>query len=896
MNIFKHSLHARRKKVMMSGLCFLILAQIMVLSPAINPLQKAQADIDEAMPSNIPADVVSDWKDQGGTAEQIKASLPAEYQSKCDGSFNSACHWRRVARMKPYAAEIENILFCRHHNFGGILVGYHDNADRANSDMCWSAQGALCHINFKNYYSTFTEILKKTNAVVRDPCVSFDGKKVLIAISGSSTGTGYKIYEMDISNIANPGTPKQITTDPGISGVTVADFEPCYLPNGDIMFNSTRNFGFVDCATNPTTNMFLMNGEGKYIHQVGFDQVHTFYPVIMEDGSVLYSRWEYNDRDITNTFGLFTCYPDGAHQNEWYGNQNGWPFSLIHGRPVPGTNNRKAMAVGGGHHGPYCGDLVLIDRMQGTNGPQSLTMMCPKAEAKPRARKSDISMGNADFRFAYPYPLDEDNLLVSWRKAEMASGGSGGMGSRFDGKFNLYFMNISGGRELLATASQSLQQVVSCNARKVPPKVMTQADYNQSDAEFTLQDVYEGEGLKTKDGKLLPKGTAKSIRVVRLHYRIFGATQGNAMGSAPSGLFAPAIFGAVSQYGASWECKEVLGEAPIFPDGSASFKVPARVPVFFQVIDSMGYAVAHMRSWTTLMPGEKFACVGCHENKITSPPPSGTGQAGTPKPLETPLGIENKPFDYTTMVQPIFDKNCVSCHKSGHSSGYDLSSTKATAAGRSVPTSYNSLLKGIGSKSSNSAVNICYMFQQPPQQPAKSFGACQSGIMTKALYGTNTSMNKISKKDKDIIACWIDLACPAVGTYDAGLSNASTVQRQMQLRQKLWDIDKQNCKALAAISKVKPDDHGSVNATRFTEQLRIGYAPAKRALVLKDISLGNLKVLDLKGRVLYRIKLSHLNTGGDVVVSLPARLGMGLYVAQFEGVKGIQQAKISITE
>jgi hypothetical protein len=914
MSTFKHSLHVKSNNVVKSGLCFISLTLIMVISPAINPFQKvqaAQALIDANFSAAaIPQEVIDDWMDQdkvSGTAyasatTSIVGKLPAKYATMYDAAKASvtgdknlyllACHYRRVSKMQPFESDLQNIIFAKHHNFGGILVGYHDNSDAGNSDMCWSAQSALCVLNLKNYYSTFTEILTKTDAVVRDPCISFDGKKVLFAMSGKSKGTGYKIYEMEIAT----KTLKQLTSDPGNGLPTVADFEPCYLPNGDIMFTSTRNFGLVDCATNPTTNMFLMNGAGKYMHQIGFDQVNTFYPVLLEDGSVLYTRWEYNDRDITNTMGLFYMYPDGAHQTEWFGNQNGWPYSILHGRGIPGTSNAKVIAVGGGHHGPYCGELLIIDRSLGTNGAQSISMIAPKRATKPNVNKSDISMGNADFRWQYPFPLDETNFLVSWRKSEMKSGGSGGMGSTFDGIFRLYFMNVDGNRELLAWADQSVGQPVSMKPReKIPPKVAVQANYNDSIGEFTMQDVSQGDGLKG-----IAKGVAKRLRVVKLHYRVAGGAVGTTVGNGPAGSFAPAIFCPISQYGASWEAKEVLGEAPIYPDGSASFQVPARVPVYFQVLDSMGYCIASMRSWSTLMPGEKFACVGCHENKITSPSPTGSGQAGIPKPLEKPLGIENKPFDYKQMVQPIFDKNCASCHKAGHTSGFDLTGDlSVSSASKKWTKSYSSLLSGIGSKSSNGAVNICYMFSQPPQQKPYSFGSSQSGIMTKALNGANASMNKLlTQTEKNIIACWIDLCSPHAGKYNSYMSasDSTGIENKFNNRKKWAAIEAQNLKELALLTAVMPNDHGTIKGARFTEQLRIGYASAKRALVLRDISQGNLKVLDLQGRVLYRMKLSHPHPDGDVIISLPARLSIGLYLAQFEGVKGIRQAKISITE
>jgi hypothetical protein len=338
-----------------TGVLFAAITLSILMSPEINPRQNVQAAIDEAMPDTIPAEVIADWKDQdnigdtnyASATEAIVGKLPAKYADKFNAGkaglsieklYLLACHLRRVSKMQRHETDLENIMFARHHNFGGIDIGYHDNSDPQNSDSEWESKGALCVLTMKNYYSKFTELLTKTDAVVRDPCISFNGKKVLFAISGKGKGTGYKIYEMEIED---PKTLQQLTFDPDGIGV-VSDFEPCYLPNGDILFSSTRNFGMNDHGFNPTTNMFLMSGQGNYMRQVGFDQANTFYPVLLDDGTVLYTRWEYNDRDITNSMGLFTMFPDGSHQTEYFGNQTSWPFTQIHARPVPGSDGSKS--------------------------------------------------------------------------------------------------------------------------------------------------------------------------------------------------------------------------------------------------------------------------------------------------------------------------------------------------------------------------------------------------------------------------------------------------------------------------------------------------------------------------------------------------------------------------
>jgi Tol biopolymer transport system component len=152
--------------------------------------------------------------------------------------------------------------------------------------MINSSKSALCLLKFENYYSQFKENTTKTDAAIKDPCISLDGKKVVYAVSGKSKNSGWRLYEMEIDK---PGSEKQLTFNP--SGLTVADFEPCYLPNGDIMFSSTRCYGVIDCGWQQTTNMFVMDGNGKYMRRLGYDQVHTCYPVLCGDGSVVYTRW-----------------------------------------------------------------------------------------------------------------------------------------------------------------------------------------------------------------------------------------------------------------------------------------------------------------------------------------------------------------------------------------------------------------------------------------------------------------------------------------------------------------------------------------------------------------------------------------------------------------------------
>ncbi len=759
------------------------------------------AAIDETMPAHIPREILADWQDQGGTAEEIKASLPEEYAARCGGSFESACHWRRVYRMSQFP-QMETIMFARHHNIGSIAVGFWVNVGSPDiTDAHFEAKGALCLLKFDNFYSQYEEILARRDAHVKDPCISLDGKKVVFAMSGNRKGTGYRLFEMEI---ADPGSLRQLTHNP--PGLTVADFEPCYLPNGDIMFSSTRCFGTIDCGWQATSNMFVMDGEGNYIRRVGFDQVHTFYPVLRGDGTVLYTRWEYNDRDISNIMGLFSMYPDGCHQTEVFGNQTTWPQTLIHARPVPGSPS-KFFAVASGHHGAYSGEVCIVNNALDTNGPRHVTMISPPRKTETLDKRDFLAMGGVYRNSEYPYPLSDEWYLVSYRDV-----GQERFGNVSPKAYKIYLKHVDGtSRELLAWGGGSLHHPVVVAPWKDiwggdAPRAVEMADFNDNMGTFTIQDVYVGHGMKGIDKA---SGVAKTLRVVALQYRVSGACDqgfaGMVMGPRPLDvIFSAPNINPPALWGGSWDVKEVLGEAKIHEDGSASFRVPARTPVYFQVLDSNGFSIAGMRSWATLMPGETFSCIGCHESKNEAWSPTQIALAGEAQPLDTPLGIENQGFDYPKFVQPILDKHCVACHQTDHSSGFDLTGDLVynRRARKSFARSYTSLMQGIGSSPSNRAISIASIFSQPPQLPPYSYGSTQSGMIRVLTGDKDADHQDVNLTDRElrILACWIDLEVPHSGRYDSYMpySDAQRYRRLEAHAQRWYDIEAQNVKELAA--------------------------------------------------------------------------------------------------
>ena len=296
-----------------------------------------------------------------------------------------------------------------------------------------------------------------------------------------------------------------------------------------------------------------MNKEGKYLRRIGFDQLHTCYPTMMSNGTVLYSRWEYNDRNIATCFGLFQMNIDGTHQTEYFGNQTSWPATIPQGREIPNSQG-KILAITGGHMGPYAGDLIIINPSTARNGSEAVDLIAPK---RPNPKQSDIDflhgVPDSNKLFQNPYPLTEDWFLISYR-------------TTISSKFKIYLMNIDGDRELLAWDEQSVSQQQPLYSQPPPPITAYHVDYSTSTGNVFMMNAYIGTGT----GKAVDSGSIKKIRAIALEYHTdpsFGSAGSKGYTMTP-----------VGRWKASWMAKRILGEMKVESDGSAAFVLLALSP------------------------------------------------------------------------------------------------------------------------------------------------------------------------------------------------------------------------------------------------------------------------------------------------------------------------------
>jgi len=679
--------------------------------------------------------------------------------------------------LAPFQRRIRRIVFTKHFDMGGSHYAYTDavsNEDTLNpsgrvKEFNFQGGSSLCLLEIgEDCTVKQTLLLHDEDGVFRDPDVAYDGKRVLFAWKKSARGDDYHLYEMDM------GTRKvrQLTF-----GLGIADYEGIYLPSGEIMFSSTRCFQNVDCWHVSVCNMYLMNGDGKYLRRIGFDQVHTNYPQVHPaSGLVTYTRWEYNDRGQIYPQPLFQMYPNGARQMEFYGNNSYFPTSILHARGIPGTG--KVLAVLSGHHTHQRGKLAIIDPARGQQETSGVTLVAPV-----RTLEGIIKIdryGQEGDQWQYPYPLDESNYLVTFRPA----------GAR---RFGIYFMTKDGRRVLLASdPAVSCNQPIPLVPRRPPPQPTCLTDWRCRTGTFTIQDIYRGPGLKG-----IARGTVKKVRVVALDF----------MATDVGRKHGPSTISDL----AAWDVKIVLGEAPVYADGSAAFEVPARTPLYFQAIDANGHVVQTMRSWSTLMPGEVSSCIGCHESKtdaVATRTVTKALQAGV-KPLDPFYDVSGKGFSFPKMIQPIFDAKCVSCHKGGRTDPPDLRADPVwdPAARKFWNRAYHELIskdrpRGPANDTSqrlgviaekSKYLNWIGRWSVPTMVPPYSHGSSRSPLIAMLRKGHEKVV--MTREEIDKIACWIDLALPHSGDWTEGM-NPEDKATYMKVYQKRLDWKKQEARSI----------------------------------------------------------------------------------------------------
>jgi hypothetical protein len=467
------------------------------------------------------------------------------------------------------------------------------------------------------------------------PDLSYDGRKVLFCFKPHNEKS-FHLYEIGLDGSGLV----QLTDGP------YDDLDPIYLPDDQhVVFSTTRGNTYVRCM--PPTNAFVLarcERDGSDVYLISANNEPDYLPSVMNDGRVIYTRWEYTDKPLWRAQKLWTVNPDGTQVSTFWGNQSVWPDLLKDARAIPGS--RRVMFTGSAHHDWFSGSVGIIDPDDGFNFPDGLTKITADTPWPESGNGPVDPIESAEYHpsgvyrgYYSPYPLSERDFLVSAER---------------NGKFVLYLMDTAGNRELIYEGADNVFHAMPIRARPKPPLIADRVAWPSESQRLEPQGgvIFSGDVYRGVPPEM--RGKARSLRILNIDPKTYTYWY-----KRPYISTGPVVSEVQSD-----GVKRILGTVPIEADGSVAFRAPAGVALHFQLLDENGRALQTMRSFVGLMPGERRGCLGCHESHSRAPAHDALGVAGAAEPrtiAPPPWGGETVSF--ARFVQPVLDRYCVRCHQ-----------------------------------------------------------------------------------------------------------------------------------------------------------------------------------------------------------------------------------------
>jgi hypothetical protein len=558
------------------------------------------------------------------------------------------------------------------------------------------------------------------------------------------------------------------------------DYHPAFLPNGRIVFVSDRRNIMDRCQTGRAFREFSqacgtmhsIKADGSDLIRISYHETTELFPAVDNNGMLVYTRWDYVDRDFSAAHGFWICYPDGRDPRAPHGNyalphhtfDGKWkdgradrPWAEYGIKPIPGS--RRYVAIAGKHHiSTPRGELVLIDLgIEDDNKMSQVTRFGDYAlmdEAS--GYHGDMDKGlRSSAGYTDPWALSEDYMLAAQGSA-------------------VWLMDKFGNREILFSATKDscngisdIRAPIPLRARKAPPAIPTMTYQGQRHkapghkrATISVMNVYEA------DFKWPEKTKIKSLRIMQIFPFPWHSPWQDQPRVGP---------------GSGVSTRAVLGVVPVEDDGSAYFEAPVGKAIYFQALNEHGMAVQSMRSCTYVHPGENLSCVGCHEKKLQVRKPGKIPAAMKRAPSKLTPNLEDGscPLTYARLVEPLLKSKCIPCHTKKKKPAPDLNK-------------YKFFYHGTGGHSGVQPMHGGY------RSIAGRFGAIKTGlakIMLKKHHREALTMAEINR-----VTLYIDANSNELGAYydEAG-------QRAGKVVWPLVDMDPENPAGLDLFKGGKPE-------------------------------------------------------------------------------------------
>lgn len=566
----------------------------------------------------------------------------------------------------------------------------------------------------------------QNDGVVTDVQLHWNGNKILF--TGNDQGKHFQVFQVDIDGT----NAHQVTKVPDSD---LEFFDAAYLPSGKMVVASNVGYSGVPCVngSDAVASYSLYDPATGDMRRLTFDQDNNWNPTVLQNGKVMYTRWEYTDLMHYYSRIVFTMNPDGTEQKAYFGSGAMFPNSTFDMQQLPGNPNRF-IGVISGHHGiARSGRLIIFDPTKARKGVEGMIQELPYSQREIIPLVKDELVNGVWPQFIKPHPLGDNYFLVTAKLTPNSLWG-------------VYLIDVFDNLTLIAEyEGEGLINPIPLKKRPIPAEIPEKVEMKLADAPkdatVFIQDIYEGEGLPG-----VPRGTVKELRVLSYEFAYLNTLSDHVNNGVQSG----------------WDIKRELGRVKVNPDGSVTFKIPANMPISLQPLDSTGAAIQLMRSWFVGMPGETVSCVGCHEDQNKIPKPVRTlASQQKPQTIKAPEG-GIRPFTFENEIQPILDRACVACHN-GEDKAAGIDYTK----GRMYKVTD---WAGTREYSKSYLAFHPYFYRQGPEAEMAVLNPYEYNItnseMIQMLRKGHHNV-QLTDKEWERLITWVDFNLPYKGTFEA---------------------------------------------------------------------------------------------------------------------------------
>lgn len=483
----------------------------------------------------------------------------------------------------------------------------------------------------------------------------------------------YNLEDKSLRRIIN----SQLTAEQG------DDLYPAYLPDGRILFTSDRqrqsremlinegkqSFASLDEDENSQALVLhVMNADGTGIHQISFNQSHDLYPQVLthfKAGKIAFSRWD--NAVGNNEINLYTVNPDGSDLEILYGSQShgtGTGGATIQFTNFRETENGELMVITRPFDGTFDGgkiELIDVDRFA-DNQKSIWPLAGMPGQAQQDATVSNVRNDGSisvNGRYATAFPLWDGSkrVLVSKSTCQLEVNNvahacvepylSNSTAQEKSPPYGLWLYDMDADTQkpiVLAEPETVITEAITVETRTRAPVIFDKNLLGQLNNTWKteivgvidIKSVYDM-GDTTFNGCFFNVCTpvaginsvqdfadpAKALAAERpARFVRFVRPVGIPDPDDPTLVNPPDLdndaFGPQRNRG----MRQIVGYAPVEPDGSVKVKVPANIPLGVEVLDAEGRRIGPRHdNWFQVQPGDTLTCTGCHDLANGGNPP-----------------------------------------------------------------------------------------------------------------------------------------------------------------------------------------------------------------------------------------------------------------------------------